>query len=87
MEISHIHISDTVPSASVPPASKEDSEVGTENRTIILCFDGTGNAYDAKDTNVAKLYSLLRKDSKNQLCYYQVSVPFVCSQKNSYISL
>ncbi len=77
MEISHNHISDTVPSASVLPASKVESE----NRTIILCFDGTGNAYDAKDTNVAKLYSLLRKDSKNQLCYYQVSVPFVCSKK------
>ncbi len=87
-DISHIHIptSDSVPSASVSeavsPASKEASEVKTNTRTIILCFDGTGHAYDAKITNVLRLYSLLRKDSKNQLYYYQVSVPFRLSVPN-----
>ncbi len=85
MEISPIHISDTVPSASVPPASKEASEVKTSPRTIILCFDGTGNEYEDKVTNVVKLYSLLKKDSKNQLCYYQVSVPFICSKSLMYL--
>ena len=86
MEISPIHISDTVPSASVPPtSSKEAREVEPNTRTIILCFDGTGNECNGEPTNVIKLYSLLRKDSKNQLCYYQVSVPFICSKSLMYL--
>jgi len=75
--------SNSAPSAPVSPASKEASKDKTENRTITLCFDGTGN--DAKVTNVVKLYSLMRKDSKNQLCYYQVSIPFICSKSLMYL--
>ncbi len=69
MDISPIHISDSAPSA----------------RTIVLCFDGTGNEYNDEPTNVIKLYSLLRKDSRNQLCYYQVGVPFICSKSLIYL--
>ncbi len=84
-DITQIHISDSAPVASVSPAGEEANEVKTNARTIILCFDGTGNEYDAKVTNVVKLYSLLRKDSKNQLCYYQVSIPFICSKSLMYL--
>ncbi len=67
-DITQIHISDSAPVASVSPAGEEANEVKTNARTIILCFDGTGNEYDAKVTNVVKLYSLLTKESKNQWC-------------------
>ncbi len=84
-DISHIHVSHSAPVAPVSPASEEASEVKANARTIILCFDGTGNEYSAEPTNVIKLYSLLRKDSRNQLCYYQVGVPFICSKSLIYL--
>ncbi|KAI9443509.1 hypothetical protein H4582DRAFT_2197723 [Lactarius indigo] len=43
-------------------------------RTLVLCFDGTANEFSKRNTNVVKLYSILKKDSpKSQLCYYQES--------------
>ena len=83
MDISLILIPNSAPSVLVSPARTEAREDKAENRTIILCFDGTGN--DVKVTNVVKLYSLMRKDSKNQLCYYQVSIPFICSKSLMYL--
>lgn len=44
-------------------------------RTLVLCFDGTTNQYDGTNTNVVKLYSLLRKDKADeQLTYYQAGI-------------
>ncbi|EAU86154.2 hypothetical protein CC1G_03365 [Coprinopsis cinerea okayama7 len=44
-------------------------------RTLVLCFDGTSNEYDADNTNVVKLFALLKKDDfEQQLCYYQAGV-------------
>ncbi|KAI9465062.1 hypothetical protein BJY52DRAFT_1209897 [Lactarius psammicola] len=41
-------------------------------RTLVLCFDGTSNEFSERNTNVVKLYSILKKDNpKSQLCYYQ----------------
>ena len=43
------------------------------SRTLVLCFDGTGDQFDADNSNIVQLVSLLKKDdSKNQLVYYQV---------------
>ncbi|KAJ7601159.1 hypothetical protein C8J56DRAFT_1038764 [Mycena floridula] len=43
-------------------------------RTLVLCFDGTMDEYSAKNTNVVKLFALLKKDNfEEQLCYYQAS--------------
>ncbi|TFK23045.1 hypothetical protein FA15DRAFT_670876 [Coprinopsis marcescibilis] len=45
------------------------------SRTLVLCFDGTSNEYDADNTNVVKLFALLKKDDfDQQLCYYQAGV-------------
>lgn len=50
-------------------------EVSRQPRTLVLCFDGTTNEYDGTNTNVVKLYSLLRKDKvEEQLCYYQAGI-------------
>ncbi|KIM40908.1 hypothetical protein M413DRAFT_445679 [Hebeloma cylindrosporum] len=43
-------------------------------RTLVLCFDGTSNEYDADNTNVVKLFALLKKDDKAQMVYYQAGV-------------
>jgi hypothetical protein len=42
-------------------------------RTLVLCFDGTGDQFDADNSNIVQLVSLLKKDDKSrQLVYYQV---------------
>ncbi|KAI0248360.1 hypothetical protein BJV78DRAFT_1131681 [Lactifluus subvellereus] len=44
-------------------------------RTLVLCFDGTADEYGPRNTNVVKLYSLLKKDKvEDQLCYYQAGI-------------
>jgi uncharacterized protein (DUF2235 family) len=67
----------TGPSNSTPaPATYSKTR---KPRTLVLCFDGTTNTYGNNNTNVVKLYSLLKKDKvEDQLCYYQVSAPFSC---------
>ena len=62
-------------------------------RTLVLCFDGTAGQFDGdvsvgglllmqilnylQNTNVVKLFSLLRKDDTDrQRCYYQVCGSF-----------
>lgn len=42
-------------------------------RTLILCFDGTGDQFDADNSNVVHFVSLLKKDNRDhQRVYYQV---------------
>jgi hypothetical protein len=44
-----------------------------QSRTLIVCFDGTGDQFDADNSNVVQFVSLLKKDDRNkQLVYYQV---------------
>lgn len=44
-----------------------------EGRTLVLCFDGTGDQFDADNSNIVQLVSLLKKDDRTkQLVYYQV---------------
>ncbi|KDQ62719.1 hypothetical protein JAAARDRAFT_171302 [Jaapia argillacea MUCL 33604] len=44
-------------------------------RVLVLCFDGTANQYDGDNTNVVRLFSLLKKDDfHEQLCYYQAGI-------------
>lgn len=43
------------------------------NRTLVLCFDGTGDQFDADNSNIVNLFSLLKKDNRReQMVYYQV---------------
>ena len=45
----------------------------SEGRKLILCFDGTGNAFSGSnaDTNVVKLLNKLDRNDPNQFHYYQ----------------
>ncbi|TCD70154.1 hypothetical protein EIP91_004624 [Steccherinum ochraceum] len=59
----------------VTPTPKTTMSDKTKRRCLILCFDGTANQYDDDNTNVVKLYSLLKKDdTEEQICYYQPGV-------------
>ncbi len=49
----------------VPPDHK--------HRTLVLCFDGTGDKFDSDNSNIVQLFSLLKKDDRSkQMVYYQV---------------
>ena len=39
------------------------------SRNIVICLDGTGNQFSARNSNVIKLMSVLRVD-ETQLVYY-----------------
>ena len=42
-------------------------------RTLVLCFDGTGDQFDLDNSNIVQFVSLLQKDNRaKQMVYYQV---------------
>jgi len=44
-------------------------------RTIILCFDGTGDQFDTDNSNIVQFFSMLKKDDKSQqVVYYQAGI-------------
>ncbi|EPQ60078.1 hypothetical protein GLOTRDRAFT_112845 [Gloeophyllum trabeum ATCC 11539] len=44
-------------------------------RTLILCFDGTGDQFDDDNSNVVQLVSMLKKhDPDEQMVYYQTGI-------------
>ncbi|KAG2009453.1 hypothetical protein CC2G_012389 [Coprinopsis cinerea AmutBmut pab1-1] len=51
----------------VPPTNKR--------RTIVLCFDGTGDQFDADNSNIVEFFSILHKgDPERQMVYYQAGI-------------
>ncbi|KAJ7207516.1 hypothetical protein GGX14DRAFT_635358 [Mycena pura] len=52
---------------TVPPSN--------EHRTLVLCFDGTGDQFDDDNSNVVNFFTMLKKDDPNQqLVYYQSGI-------------
>ncbi|KAF8527210.1 hypothetical protein JB92DRAFT_3087166 [Gautieria morchelliformis] len=46
-----------------------------EARTLVLCFDGTGDSFDADNSNVVNFFSTLKKDDRTQqMVYYQSGI-------------
>ncbi|QRW23944.1 hypothetical protein RhiXN_10268 [Rhizoctonia solani] len=47
----------------------------TPKRSLVLCFDGTSNQFSNRNTNVVKIFELLKKDDPDrQMVYYQTGV-------------
>lgn len=45
------------------------------SRTLVLCFDGTGDQFDADNSNIVQLCSLLKRDDRSQqMVYYQTGI-------------
>ncbi|KAL4070342.1 hypothetical protein J3A83DRAFT_3177895 [Scleroderma citrinum] len=56
------------PAESVIPSSSDQ-----QRRTLVLCFDGTGDQFDNNNSNIVKFFSALKKDDpSHQMVYYQV---------------
>ncbi|KAF9464083.1 hypothetical protein BDZ94DRAFT_1257527 [Collybia nuda] len=52
------------------------------HRTLVLCFDGTGDQFDADNSNIVQLVSLLKKnDRQKQMVYYQAGIGTYTSPK------
>ncbi|KAF8597102.1 hypothetical protein BDV93DRAFT_410437, partial [Ceratobasidium sp. AG-I] len=46
-----------------------------ESRTLVLCFDGTGDQFDQDNSNIVQFFQLLKKDDqKKQMVYYQAGI-------------
>ncbi|KDR86025.1 hypothetical protein GALMADRAFT_205254 [Galerina marginata CBS 339.88] len=46
-----------------------------EHRTVILCFDGTGNQFDDDNSNIVNFFTMLKKDDpEQQMVYYQAGI-------------
>ncbi|KAF8657535.1 hypothetical protein AX14_007872, partial [Amanita brunnescens Koide BX004] len=44
-------------------------------KMLIVCFDGTGNDFNADNSNVVQLVSMLKRDDKmQQMVYYQAGI-------------
>ncbi|PFH47921.1 hypothetical protein AMATHDRAFT_6303 [Amanita thiersii Skay4041] len=44
-------------------------------RTLVLCFDGTGDQFDSDNSNVVELIKILKKDDiSKQMVYYQAGI-------------
>ncbi|KAF9257707.1 hypothetical protein L218DRAFT_1016003 [Marasmius fiardii PR-910] len=57
--------------------SKEERIVPPEHpfRTLVLCFDGTGDQFDSDNSNIVEFFSLLKKDDRaKQMVYYQAGI-------------
>ncbi|CAE6427881.1 unnamed protein product [Rhizoctonia solani] len=61
------------PKTSFPQVIPHDSPY--RSRTLVLCFDGTGDQYDQDNSNIVQFVHLLNKDnSDNQMVYYQAGI-------------
>lgn len=43
-------------------------------KKLVVCCDGTGNEYGSRNSNVVKLYSMLEKNTREQLAFYDPGV-------------
>lgn len=58
-----------------PHVASETTPPDHDHRTLILCFDGTGDQFDADNSNIVQLFSMLKKDERaKQMVYYQVQL-------------
>ncbi|KAI5116432.1 hypothetical protein M0805_000211 [Coniferiporia weirii] len=47
----------------------------TTARSLVLCFDGTGDQFDSDNSNIVQLFAMLKKGNKDQqLVYYQAGI-------------
>ncbi|KAH9897658.1 hypothetical protein C8Q73DRAFT_787913 [Cubamyces lactineus] len=80
-ESGHPHLRPTTPT-SVHSSSSElgDNDIipppdPAAPRTLVLCFDGTGDQFDTDNSNVVRFFSLLKKDDRReQMVYYQAGI-------------
>ncbi|CUA73229.1 putative protein YEL023C [Saccharomyces cerevisiae S288c] [Rhizoctonia solani] len=61
----------------IPPVA----DLNLPGRSLVLCFDGTGDQYDQDNSNIVRFVQLLKKDDKTkQMVYYQTGIGTVGQQ-------
>ncbi|KAJ7726440.1 hypothetical protein DFH07DRAFT_237077 [Mycena maculata] len=61
----------TLNGSAVPSAIPPDHPF----RTLVLCFDGTGDQFDSDNSNIVQFFTLLPKgDRSRQMVYYQAGI-------------
>ena len=59
----------------LPPYIPYEARAG---KMLVICFDGTGDQFDADNSNIVQLVTMLKKDDKTkQMVYYQVRISFL----------
>ncbi|KAF9076899.1 hypothetical protein BDP27DRAFT_1312788 [Rhodocollybia butyracea] len=71
-------------SSAITKASSQDSKTAAMPgilppshpfRTLVLCFDGTGDQFDSDNSNIVQFFTALKKDdSGQQMVYYQAGI-------------
>ncbi|KAG8219249.1 hypothetical protein J3R82DRAFT_88 [Butyriboletus roseoflavus] len=65
-------------STAVPSSVEATDDVippGHTHRTLVLCFDGTGDQFDRDNSNIIQFFSMLKKDDPlQQMVYYQAGI-------------
>jgi hypothetical protein len=59
-----------------PDKSEPNDPIFPTKKSLILCFDGTGNKFQgsAGDSNILKIYSMLDKEDPHLFRYYQPGI-------------
>jgi uncharacterized protein (DUF2235 family) len=57
----------------LPAPKKKEPVKADPPKRLILCFDGTGNKFNANeiDSNIVKIYEMLDRNTNDQYHYYQ----------------
>lgn len=55
-------------------AARDGENFKPKGRTIIICLDGTGDKFDADNSNIVHFVSCLKKANPNQITYYQSGI-------------
>ncbi|KAI0688127.1 hypothetical protein BC835DRAFT_1408164 [Cytidiella melzeri] len=59
-----------------------DPHASSPPRTLVLCFDGTGDQFDTDNSNVVQFFSMLKKDDRRQqMVYYQAGIGTYTTQR------
>jgi len=84
-EVDAFPISPTIFGDEVPPVIPVRTT--DHRRTLVLCFDGTGDQFQNDNSNVVKFVSMLTKEEDKQLVYYQESLSLRLDKVIDFIGL
>lgn len=55
-------------------AVKDPEDYRHKGRNLIICLDGTGDKFDADNSNIVHIVGCLKKDDPSQVTYYQSGI-------------
>lgn len=55
-------------------AVQDGANYKPKGRTIVICLDGTGDKFDADNSNIVHIVNCLKKDDSSQVTYYQSGI-------------